>query len=295
VTGGHGSGAQFNLTTTAINALNVTRGINGTTAAAHAAGAPIFLASDQRGLLASSASPSFDIGAVNSGASAAVGVGLLFSVQPPSTTTNSNFNVAVTYTNVGTPVVGATITLTLSSGVLNGTATAVTNSSGVAVFSNLSVPSGGSYSLTAGLAALRTASSLFTISASTTPSVGAASPSSGDIHGGATVVLTGTNFNGATSVLFGSIPATSFTVDSKTQITAVVPAEAAAAVNVSVTTPQGTSVGGGQFNYVSSVTFLVTSTASTEREACCPRFRPRISRPRQPSSPSIRSSSAFPN
>ncbi|MDN8548976.1 IPT/TIG domain-containing protein [Microbacterium sp. NM3R9] len=60
------------------------------------------------------------------------------------------------------------------------------------------------------------------------------SPGSGPEAGGNTVVITGDCFTGATGVTFGGIPATSFTVDSATQITAVVPAGTAGAVDVAV-------------------------------------------------------------
>jgi IPT/TIG domain len=262
-TGGHGSGARFSLASTTGTALTVTRGVNGTTAAAHAVGAPIYLASDQRGQLASSASPSFDIGAVNSGAIG--GTGLTFSVQPVSTTTNASFNVGVTDMSGGSPVVGATVTITLAAGVLSGTATAVTNASGVAVFDNLSVPSAGSYKLAASSGSLLVNSGTFTISSAATPTISAASPSSGNVAGGATVIIDGTNFTGATAVLFGSVPATSFTVDSSTQITAVAPAQSVGTPDIRVTTPQGFSPisVGDPFAYASSVTFVVTTTAAT--------------------------------
>lgn len=51
---------------------------------------------------------------------------------------------------------------------------------------------------------------------------------------GGTVVLTGVNFTGATVVGFGTVAATSFVVDSDTQITAVLPAHSAGKVDVTV-------------------------------------------------------------
>jgi hypothetical protein len=67
------------------------------------------------------------------------------------------------------------------------------------------------------------------------------SPSAGPVGGGTLVTLTGSGFTGATAVNFGTTPATSFTVDNDTTITAASPASAAGTVNVTVTTPAGTS------------------------------------------------------
>ncbi len=75
----------------------------------------------------------------------------------------------------------------------------------------------------------------------TTPTVTGVSPSSGPAAGGTSVILTGTNLTGATAVKFGSTAATTFTVNGATQIIATSPAESAATVDVTVTTPQGTS------------------------------------------------------
>ncbi|BAU28999.1 S-layer family protein [Aneurinibacillus soli] len=72
------------------------------------------------------------------------------------------------------------------------------------------------------------------------PTVTSLNVTSGLLAGGNTVIITGTRFTGATAVKFGTVNATSFTVDSDTQITAVVPAGTAGAVNVSVVTPNGT-------------------------------------------------------
>lgn len=76
---------------------------------------------------------------------------------------------------------------------------------------------------------------------STVPVVTAISPANGSIAGGAAVTVTGTGFTGATSVNFGTVAATSFTVASDTSITAVAPALAAGPNDVTVVTPAGTS------------------------------------------------------
>ena len=55
------------------------------------------------------------------------------------------------------------------------------------------------------------------------------------------MTITGTNLAGATAVKFGSTNAAKFTVNSSTQITATSPASAAGLVDVTVTTPGGTS------------------------------------------------------
>lgn len=72
-------------------------------------------------------------------------------------------------------------------------------------------------------------------------SIAAVTPTVGPTSGGLSVQIRGSAFNGSTVVDFGSDPATSFTVDSDTEITAVAPAHAAGAVDVTVTGPGGTS------------------------------------------------------
>ena len=68
-------------------------------------------------------------------------------------------------------------------------------------------------------------------------------------------MITGTDFADATAVNFGSTSATSYTVDSSTQITAVSPA-GTGTVDISVTTPSGTSgiVSADQFTYEGTAT-----------------------------------------
>ncbi|MGW7639944.1 IPT/TIG domain-containing protein [Streptomyces decoyicus] len=77
-------------------------------------------------------------------------------------------------------------------------------------------------------------------------------PNQGPISGGNTVTLTGVNLTGATAVTFGTTPATSFTVVSPTQITAVVPVGPAGPVTLTVTTPGGTSSLQSAYFYVNT-------------------------------------------
>lgn len=82
------------------------------------------------------------------------------------------------------------------------------------------------------------------------PAVTAVSPSSGAIAGGTSVTITGVSLGGATAVHFGSAPATAYTVNSVTSITATSPA-GSGTVDVTVTTPSGTSPtgSGDRFTY----------------------------------------------
>ena len=83
------------------------------------------------------------------------------------------------------------------------------------------------------------------------PTVTAVLPSTG--AGGASVAVSGAGFCGATGVSFGTVAATSFTVNSTGSITAVAPA-GSGTVDVTVTTPNGTSVtsSSDQFAYTTS-------------------------------------------
>ena len=96
------------------------------------------------------------------------------------------------------------------------------------------------------------------------PTVTALGTSTGTTAGGTSVAITGTNFTGATAVVFGSTSATGFTVNSATQITATAPAGSAGTVDVTVTTPGGTSAtsAADQFTYVAPPT--ITSISSTK-------------------------------
>jgi hypothetical protein len=58
------------------------------------------------------------------------------------------------------------------------------------------------------------------------PFIASITPNSGPAAGGTSVVITGRNFAGATAVMFGANPATSFIVNSDTEIVAVSPPQA---------------------------------------------------------------------
>jgi hypothetical protein len=82
------------------------------------------------------------------------------------------------------------------------------------------------------------------------PSITSISPAGAPIKGGAIVTISGAELNGASAVSFGSTPAPSFTVDSESLITAIVPASKTLAKGaVSVTTIAGTATSTTPFSY----------------------------------------------
>ncbi|MFV8337097.1 LamG-like jellyroll fold domain-containing protein [Flavobacterium sp. RSP29] len=82
-------------------------------------------------------------------------------------------------------------------------------------------------------------------------------------NSGDSVIITGTNFTGATSVTFNGIKATSFTVDNGSQITAILSATATTGF-ISVVTPSGTASSAGIF----TVDSLPTATAGGTKTIC---------------------------
>jgi uncharacterized repeat protein (TIGR03803 family) len=77
-----------------------------------------------------------------------------------------------------------------------------------------------------------------------TPFIKSFNPSSAKV--GIPVTITGTTFTGTTKVTFGGVPATSFTVNSDTQVTANVPTGAVTG-KIAITTPSGTAVSATSF------------------------------------------------
>ena len=109
------------------------------------------------------------------------------------------------------------------------------------------------------------------LSGSPVPTITSFTPTSGG--SGTQVIITGTNFAGATSVSFGGTAASAFTVNSATQITATVGNGAPG--HVTVTTPAGTATSTDNFNFFSWITLHGSSmsgvtAASTEGPVSLP-------------------------
>ncbi|WP_449446123.1 IPT/TIG domain-containing protein [Thermomonas brevis] len=98
------------------------------------------------------------------------------------------------------------------------------------------------------------------------PTVSGISPTAGPTSGGTSVVITGTNFTGATAVKFGATNAP-FVVNSATQITATSPSNSAGTYDITVTTAGGTSStnASDQFTYIAAptVTSITPSAGPT--------------------------------
>ncbi len=117
--------------------------------------------------------------------------------------------------------------------------------------------------LTYGGYSASSSSDQFTFTAASAPTVTSLGTSSGSTAGGTSVTITGTDLTGTTAVNFGSVPAVSWVVNSSTSITAVSPAQAAATVDITVTTTAGTSStgAGDQFTYSAASTPSITSVS----------------------------------
>src|SRR5262249_50445492 len=101
----------------------------------------------------------------------------------------------------------------------------------------------------------------FTYSAPALPSVTSITPTSGSTAGGTVLLVSGSGFSAASSVLFGSTPAASFTVYSDSLISAVSPTDAAGTLDITVTTPAGTSaaISADRFTFSAAPTPMVNA------------------------------------
>src|SRR5262249_38054100 len=97
------------------------------------------------------------------------------------------------------------------------------------------------------------------------PAVASLSATSGLTSGGDTLTVTGSNFTGATQVLFGAVPAPSFTVSSDSTLTVTTPVQAAGTFDVTVVTPWGASapVSQDRFTYTAPPALRVVPTRGT--------------------------------
>ncbi len=85
------------------------------------------------------------------------------------------------------------------------------------------------------------------------PTITSLSPANGPALGGTSVTITGTKLSGASAVSFGGTAATSYTVNSATEITAIAPTGSAGAVHVTITTAGGTSATSSSDQYTYNV------------------------------------------
>jgi len=96
----------------------------------------------------------------------------------------------------------------------------------------------------------------------TSPTIQKVFPGGGTTLGGNRVTISGAGFTGATSVMFGSVPAASFTVESDQEVVAYTPPEPAGDVDVVITSPSGTTPIDPADNYGFSLKVpVVTSVA----------------------------------
>ena len=95
---------------------------------------------------------------------------------------------------------------------------------------------------TAGTSPINQPGDVFTYTTAAAPTVTNVNPNNGPVAGGTSVVVTGTNFTGVSTVSFGTTAAASFSFVNATTIDATSPAGAGAGpVDVRVTTTAGTS------------------------------------------------------
>jgi len=103
-------------------------------------------------------------------------------------------------------------------------------------------------------------SATFTVTAPGAPTITSFSPTSGPVA--TSVTITGTNFIGVSDVKFKTTSATTFTADTSTQITAIVPSGALTGP-ISVTNPSGTATSSTSFTVTVAGAPTITSFSPT--------------------------------
>ncbi len=182
-------------------------------------------------------------------------------VSPTSGSTAGGTTVTVT----GTGFTGATV---VKFGTVAGTGLVVNSSTSITITSPAESASTVDVTVTtpAGTSATNPPADQFMFVAPPVPTVTGVSPTSGSTAGGTTVTVTGTGFTGATVVKFGTVAGTGLVVNSSTSITITSPAESASTVDVTVTTPAGTSATNppaDQFMFVAPPVPTVTGVSPT--------------------------------
>ena len=109
---------------------------------------------------------------------------------------------------------------------------------------------------------VNTANTLYTYQSA--PTVTGISPSSGPLGGGSVVMITGTNFVGATGVTIGGTAVT-ITSATSTSITFTTPSHSAGTASVLVTTPSGTNASSPPYTYLAAP--IVSSISPTSGTA----------------------------
>jgi alpha-tubulin suppressor-like RCC1 family protein len=99
------------------------------------------------------------------------------------------------------------------------------------------------------------------------PAITKVTPKKGPAAGGTSVTIGGTNLAGASAVRFGATAAASFTVNSASSISAIAPAGTSGPVDISVTTPYGTSAASTSdiFKYENPTISSLTPNAGTKQ------------------------------
>jgi hypothetical protein len=167
-------------------------------------------------------------------------VGVLATALPAWATTPNVTGVSPTSGVRGTPmtITGTSFNTPATTSVTIGGAAAtfvIVNDNSITTTVPCAAPTGlGDVIVNNGTASTNTAADDFTVSAAAAPTITSFTPAAGPV--GTVVTITGTNFCGATQVLFNATIATSYTVVSGTTITATVPVGATTGL-IHVTTP----------------------------------------------------------
>lgn len=243
------SGSTLGGTTVTITGTNLTGATGAAFDGAPATSLTVISAAQVRVTTPAHAAGAVDVAVTTPGGTATKTTGFTFVVPPPT--------IASVAPASGSTLGGTTVTITgtnltgASAVTFGGTAAAsFTVDSATQVTATTPAHSAGAVNVvvtTPGGSVTRTGG--FTYVA-LVPTISTVAPVAGPAAGGSSLTINGTNLTGATAVSFGGSAASSFTVDSATQISATTPAHSAGAVDVTVTTPYGDATSTNGFTYL---------------------------------------------